>query len=575
MSRRSLPDCTNLSALVLLALLPRPAAAGWPSSPATNVPLGVVAGRQGYPQAAPDGHGGAIVAWDDGRGGPRDIYVQRVDATGPRWTVNGVAICSATGEQYEPELVADGSGGVIVTWSDFRGAAFDIYAQRVDSTGAPKWTANGVAICTATGSQSHPAIVSDGAGGALIFWDDARVGNNRIYGQRVNVSGAPQWTANGVALTNSLAGQTRPVAVSTGAGGAVVAWEDYRNGELDYFAQRILSNGTLDPAWPIGGKQVIALWVQEGLAMVADGSGGALLTWAQESYPRNINAQHLLASGALDPAWPANGRVMISDFIDQGSPAIAPDGAGGAIVSWDDQRATGRDIYAKHVLATGVLDAAWPDTGLAVCQADQIQSSPRMVPDGSGGAIVTWEDQRNDAGDLYVQHVLATGAVDPAWPADGRALSTAAERQLIPSIVGDGAGGAVVAWEDGRNHPEVSIDEDDVYAQGVNANGTLGDPPVGVSDNGRIALALGQPSPNPSRTGAILVRFTLPTDAAATLALFDVAGRRVAAREVGSLGPGTHALDLAADGRPAAGIYFIRLQQGPHTRSRRVVVLDR
>jgi hypothetical protein len=513
------------------------------------------------------------VAWDDQRSGPRDIYVQRVDGAGSRWTANGVAICSATGEQYEPSLVADGSGGAIVTWSDFRGAAFDIYAQRVDSTGAPKWTANGVAICTATNFQSNPAIVSDGAGGAIIFWEDARSGIDRIYGQRVNSSGAPQWTANGVALTNSPAGQAYPIAVSNGAGGAIVAWEDYRNGELDFYAQRILPNGALDPAWPIGGKLVMGYNLQEGLAMTADGSGGALLTWAQWSYPRDIHVQHLLASSALDPAWPANGRAVISDYIDQGSPAIVSDGAGGALVSWDDQRATGRDIYAQHVLATGALDASWPATGLAVCQADQIQSSPRMIPDGADGAIVTWEDQRNDAGDLYIQHVLGTGAVDSAWPADGRALSTAAQRQIIPSIVGDGAGGAVVTWEDGRNGPEGSVDEDDVYAQGVNANGTLGDAPVAVSDDGRIALALERPNPNPSRTGAMLVRFTLPTDTPATLGLYDVAGRRILAREVGALGAGTHAVNLAADRRPGAGIYFVRLQQGPLARAQRIVVL--
>jgi hypothetical protein len=94
-----------------------------------------------------------------------------------------------------------------------------------------------------------------------------------------------------------------------------------------------------------------------------------------------------------------------------------------------------------------------------------------------------------------------------------------------------------------------------------------------VSDDGRIALALERPNPNPSRTGAMLVRFTLPTDTPATLGLYDVAGRRILAREVGALGAGTHAVNLAADRRPGAGIYFVRLQQGPLARAQRIVVL--
>jgi hypothetical protein len=89
-------------ALVLLALLPQPAAAAWPTDPTVNVPVSVATGAQGYPQAAPDGSGGIIVAWDDQRGGTHDIYVRRVDGTGaPRWTAEGVAICTAAGDQYE------------------------------------------------------------------------------------------------------------------------------------------------------------------------------------------------------------------------------------------------------------------------------------------------------------------------------------------------------------------------------------------------------------------------------------------------------------------------------------------
>ncbi len=581
MSTRSGPTCAALSTfvfLVLLVLLPRLAAADWPTDPTANVPLCVADGAQGTPAAASDGRGGAIVAWDDQRSGLRDIYVQRVDGTGtPRWAANGVALCTSAGNQWSPQLVSDGAGGAIVTWSDHRnGADYDIYVQRVDSSGTPLWTANGVALCTAANFQSHHRIVSDGSGGAIVTWDDLRTGNSKIYAQRVNAGGVPQWTPNGVLLTNSLAGQARPIIVSNGAGGAIVAWEDVRNGDYDIVAQRVLASGALDPAWPAAGRVIAPLLpgAQQWPAIAVDDSGGAMVAWAQfDGATHAIRVHRLRASGALDPAWPVSGRDVNVDFFDHASPAIIADGAGGVLVSWDDNRNSNRDIYAHHVLPTGVLDPAWPATGLAVCLDAPSQVWPRMIPDGAGGAIVTWNDIVDPEADLYAQHVLGTGAVDPAWPVNGRALSTAGLRQFLPAIVSDGAGGAVVAWEDRRSAGEGGEDGD-IYAQRVKANGQLGEAPVDVQEDARSGLALAAPTPNPSRTGALLVRFTLPSDAAASLELFDVAGRRVVARDVGSLGAGAHTVDLTAGKRPAAGIYFVRLRQDDGLRVRRLVVLD-
>ena len=87
--------------------------------------------------------------------------------------------------------------------------------------------------------------------------------------------------------------------------------------------------------------------------------------------------------------------------------------------------------------------AAWPHslgTNLPVSTATGDQYSPTGVSDGAGGAIVTWYDFRGGSNyDIYAQHVLASGAVDGAWPANGRALCTAANVQYIPTIVSDGA----------------------------------------------------------------------------------------------------------------------------------------
>jgi hypothetical protein len=117
---------------------------------------------------ASDGTGGAIVAWMDFRGANSDIYVQRISASGAvLWTANGVAVCTEIGNQSDPQVVGDGAGGAVVTWADLRSGTSDIYAQRLNQYGVPQWTANGFAVCVATGNQTEPRLVHTGFGGGF------------------------------------------------------------------------------------------------------------------------------------------------------------------------------------------------------------------------------------------------------------------------------------------------------------------------------------------------------------------------------------------------------------------------
>jgi hypothetical protein len=98
-------------------------------------------------------------------------------------------ICTESHSQEDPTIISDGSGGAIITWQDHRSGNYDIYAQGISSLGATQWSANGVAICTASHDQVHPTIISDGSGGAIITWQDGRSGNYDIYAQRIYKDG--------------------------------------------------------------------------------------------------------------------------------------------------------------------------------------------------------------------------------------------------------------------------------------------------------------------------------------------------------------------------------------------------
>jgi hypothetical protein len=68
--------------------------------------------------------------------------------------------------------------------------------------------------------------------------------------------------------------------------------------------------------------------------------------------------------------------------------------------------------------------------------------------------------------------------------------------------------------------------------------------------------------------------FSLPSWQPAELELYDLTGRRVSARDVGTLGPGEHSLQLAADMRISPGMYWLRLSQGSERSTARIVVAD-
>jgi hypothetical protein len=216
--------------------------------------------------------------------------------------------------------------------------------------------------------------------------------------------------------------------------------------------------------------------------------------------------------------------------------------------------------------------AQWVADGAALCTAVNRQTCPTIVSDDAGGAVVTWEDHRTgvDASDIYAQRVSAAGVAQ--WGADGVALCTAANRQIGPAIVSDGAGGAIATWTDWRD--DEAFTNLDVYAQRVQANGQLGGEAVSVPGEALVAIALDPISPNPTREGSLTVRFTLATAAAASLEMFDVAGRRIIRRDVGSLGAGHHSLDLGEGRRLAPGLYLVCLRQGMNMRATRAVVLE-
>jgi len=139
-------------------------------------------------------------------------------ATWPHDPNVNVRICSSKVHHQNLASCSDGDGGAIMVWAEARAGNYDIYAQRVDRNGVTQWTDDGVALCSQTSGQLNPVLCPDGDGGAIVVWTDSRNADTDLYAQRVSAKGLPLWTANGVALCTAATAQAAPAICPDGSG---------------------------------------------------------------------------------------------------------------------------------------------------------------------------------------------------------------------------------------------------------------------------------------------------------------------------------------------------------------------
>jgi hypothetical protein len=541
----------------------------WSNDPTINNAICIAANHQSSLSIVSDGEGGAIMAWEDERSGKYDIYAQRISASGVvLWAVNGVAICTAANDQTVPRIVSDGEGGAIISWSDFRSSTYaDLYAQRINANGTVQWTTNGVAICTAANIQVAVAIMSDGEAGAIITWHDKRSGSNDIYAQRINASGAVLWTIDGNVICSATEKQEDPSITSDGAGGAIIVWHDNRNGtnlinEYDIYAQRINASGSV--LWATDGISVCSLTGNQRYPVIINiNVNEVIITWGdfRNGIDSDIFAQRLSIDGMV--LWTNNGVRICGASNSQGFPVLAGDGAGGAIVTWQDYRSGAYDVYAQRVNISG--DIMWVADGVPISTETDAQMSPVIISDGQGGAIITWVDYRSSYQDIYAQRINANGVV--LWTENGVAVSTAVKNQYYPSIVRDNDGGVIIAWWDFRNG-----DNADIYAQQVNADGLLGvvtnlpDVPAPLPES----LCLEQNYPNPFNT-LTKVSWVIVQPGHVVLKVYDVNGMEVRTLLDENQSPGIHRMTFNSEGLEA-GVYFIRIQANGRSEVRKIMI---
>jgi hypothetical protein len=562
--------------VVLLSLLisPQYVLAQWTNDPTINTPIKTDPGGQMAPLIVTDTKGGAIIVWME----IGSLLGQRVDRDGYLlWDPAGVPVCTAVGSAPSiAGLIPDGEGGAIVVWYDFRNADYDtigffwsheIYAQKIDSMGQSQWTLNGVSIAPYVDSiaRGELEVTTDGAGGAIVTWTshEYRFWWNKleVYIQRVDRDGVLPWGLNGADINDTSWAESTPKITTDMSGGAIIAYATSGGG----FVQRVDESG--NRLWPIDS---ISPRAGGGIEIISDGSGGALMVGRESNL--NILAQRIDSNGMV--LWDTAGVVASTISDNQSFPKITSDLNGGVVIAWSHDIFDFGNIHTQRVDSSGVT--RWGADGVVVCSDTAAQVDGVPVTDGSSGSIIYWLDTRYTglgSNDLFAQRISDTGVV--MWDSNGIPISLRGGEQMRSGIISEGSGGAILAWQD------VQIAKWDIYGQNVNGDGSLG--PVGIEEsndeyrtrNLEFRLFQNQPNPFHRRT---MIRYMISKPGPVSLKVYNISGMLVKTlidEDRAKKGE----LKIFWDGKDgngflvSSGMYFYQLQSRDFQSVRKVILL--
>lgn len=279
----------------------------------------------------------------------------------------------------------------------------------------------------------------------------------------VPISSFAQWPAEGVLVSNQMNFEFESLLVPDGEGGAFVFYGDDPTSDtyFDLFMTRVDGWGGRPWAGPV--TLSASAGNDRPFDVCSDGDGGAYVCFAQNdgAIPSPLWVLHFGSDGV--PVFPGSGVLLAEDC---GRAAMVPDGTGGVIVFWEEYEPSWDplqyDIYAQRLDFFG--SKVWSSGDVAVCTAADYQYIGDAVAMPGGGAVVSWRDQRDPDYTLpYVQMLSGDGT--PQWTSDGFPLATitlaTAARLAVNPL-----GGVVAAWSDERNYPA------DVYTQYLALDGT-------------------------------------------------------------------------------------------------------
>lgn len=392
-----------------------------------------------------------------------DVFAKRVQTTGVVLDPTPLAVSTAPYRQSAVSI-ASTSTQSLIAWADTRSGALqpDVYGARVTSAlsllDGPALS-GGIPISTAASSQNAPQVASNGLD-FLVAWNDYRSAAHEVWASRVDTSGTlldgPASSGGVRVATNSYPGLS-----SAGFDGTNY-WLVLRDGRgaapftQRVTARRVTSSGVLLDGPPTGDGVIISAGVQIDGAALAFGTKNSLVV---EEGARSSSTVGVFATRVSKSAVPldvpaTSDHILVAARANAQDESCAAFGGGNHLVVWRDHRYPNGGIYGVRVSPSGVpleTDAI----PLAIHPAD---GAPGALSFDGSSFVLVFGSRRGTTGSasystrIYATRVSTTGTLLDGTPADSGVLVASATATMSePTIASSGPESHLVVWSELRS----------------------------------------------------------------------------------------------------------------------------
>jgi len=461
-----------------IALAAGAAHAQWSTHAASNLVVADRSGDQVQPKVRATPDGGCYISWFDNSSGGYDVYLQRLSAAGvEQWAHNGILIADrSVSSTVDYDLTVDTLGNAVITYNDDSatpGGAQQIAVQRIDPAGTLLWGPAGVAITSGSDFKANPHVVALSTGDFVVGYS---TGSPQTWiMQKLDSTGAPQWTAPGIVVSEA----SRYLALSDlqpAGGGAFIALWVRGSSSSPTTSSKALYTQKYDSAgaaqWNTGNPVIVfnTTSIQNGYfpTFLPDGAGGGVYAWYEIGGSRNSYIQHVLSDGSLKFASPVASTGATAGRLRLGAAGAFNASTGEYFLASEEGPAStiADSVIAQKFDTTGAR--LWGEEGARVRDIGTGQSSfVQCHPSGGGCTVYGINPAGSASGIIFSARVAPAGTLD--WSV--LASSTPNSRSRLNSALST-QGFVMLAWGNG------ATGSSDIHAQNVNPDGTLGPAPA-------------------------------------------------------------------------------------------------
>jgi hypothetical protein len=458
-----------------------PLQAQWSEDAMENLQISDLTGEQVISKTALCPNGDYYIGYFSSEGGNYNVRLQRLDNQGNKlWEENGILVSDHPSMTWltDWDMTADHDNHAILTWQDIRSDGNNnTVAYRIAPDGTFVWGEDGIMLSNSTAFDAAPKVTVTDANNAVFAWQ----AENVIKMQKISPDGTKQWGEWGITFSSDNT-YSWPQLLPVGDDEVILKFYD-DSGPVwaptrHLLAQKFDADG--EAVWPsitiINDEGNIQAWHQI-LSFINDGNDGFYIAWHDftlSGTQASAWIQHVDSNGQVQ--FETNGLLLSTRInFNQFYPSVAkPENDENVYVYWREVNGEQNQwgIYGQKVSPEG--NRIWGDEGKIIYVVGGEAYYPYLADAVDEDVVILYE---NGSDQLKAARIDSNGSF--VWEPSDVAVSDNTSAKVHLSASAFDGNQWVFAWEDSRSG------NDDIYAQNLNKNGS-----IGVSEPGLYTLTL-------------------------------------------------------------------------------------